>query len=83
MKGKIDSALSRPMYAMRLAIAEPPFAHICRVTGLTRFTLHGKEKVNSQWQLFYVFQNLNKLHRYKDYGVRLTKGCLRSWHGAA
>ncbi|HSD84169.1 MAG TPA: transposase [Anaerolineae bacterium] len=66
MKRKIDSAVGRALYAMRLAVAEPPFAHICRVMGLDRFTLRGKEKVNSQWQLFCTLHNLKKLHRYGE-----------------
>jgi transposase len=64
MKRKIDSAVGRALYAMRLAIAEPPFAHICRVMGLDRFTLRGERKVDSQWKLFCVVHNLKKLHRY-------------------
>jgi len=35
MKRKIDSTVGRAMYAMRLAVAEPPFAHICRIMGLS------------------------------------------------
>ena len=66
MKRKIDSAVGRALYAMRLAIAEPPFAHICRVMGLNRFTLRGIKKVNSQWQLFCTLHNLKKLHRYGE-----------------
>ena len=66
MKRKIDSAVGRALYAMRLAIAEPPFAHICRVMGLNRFTFRGIKKVNSQWQLFCTLHNLKKLHRYGE-----------------
>lgn len=66
MKRKIDSTIGRAMYAMRLAIAEPPFAHICRAMGLDRFTLRGKEKVNSQWNLFCVVHNMKKLHRFGE-----------------
>jgi transposase len=66
MKRKIDSVVGRAMYAMRLAIAEPPFAHICRVMGLNRFTLRGRDKVNSQWNLFCVVHNMKKIHRYGE-----------------
>ncbi|MFH1217610.1 MAG: transposase [Pseudomonadota bacterium] len=62
----MDSTIGRAMYAMRLAIAEPPFAHICRAMGLDRFTLRGKEKVNSQWNLFCVVHNMKKLHRFGE-----------------
>jgi transposase len=66
MKRKIDSTIGRAMYAMRLAVAEPPFAHICRFMGLDRFTLRGRGKVNSQWNLFCVVHNLKKIHRYGE-----------------
>ena len=66
MKRKIDSTVGRAIYAMRLAIAEPPFANICRTMGLNRFTLRGKTKVNSQWNLFCIVHNLKKIHRYGE-----------------
>jgi hypothetical protein len=49
---------------MRVAIAEPPFANICRIMGLDRFTLRGKRKVNIQWNLFCIVHNLKKVARY-------------------
>jgi transposase len=64
MKHKIDSTVGRVLYSMRVAIAEPPFAHICRVMGLDRFTLRGKKKVNVQWNLFCIVHNLKKVARY-------------------
>jgi transposase len=64
MKRKIDSAVGRVLYGMRLAISEPPFSHIRSVIGLDRFTLRGKRKVNTQWNLFCIVHNLKKIHRY-------------------
>ncbi|MEW6615523.1 MAG: transposase, partial [Thermodesulfobacteriota bacterium] len=64
MKRKIDSALGRVLYGMRLAISEPPFAHITSAIGLDRFTLRGKIKVNTQWNLFCIVHNVKKIHRY-------------------
>ncbi len=64
MKTKIDSVIGKAIYAKRLAIAEPPFAHIKRVMGLDRFSLRGKKKVNTQWLLFCIVHNLKKVHRY-------------------
>jgi len=51
---------------MRLAIAEPPFAHIRSVMKLDRFTLRlrTKKKVDIQWKLFCIVHNLKKIHRY-------------------
>jgi hypothetical protein len=64
MKRKIDSTAGRALYSLRVAIAEPPFAHICRIMGLDRFTLRGKKKVNIQWNLFCIVHNLKKVARY-------------------
>ena len=64
MKRKIDSTVGRVLYGMRLAISEPPFSHITSALGLDRFTLRGKVKVNTQWNLFCIVHNLTKIHRY-------------------
>jgi len=64
MKHKIDSIAGRVIYGMRLAIAEPPFANIRHVIGLNRFSLRGKQKVNTQWTLFCLIHNMKKIQRY-------------------
>jgi transposase len=64
MKKKIDSAVGRVFYGMRLAIGEPPFAHIRHVMKLDRFTLRTKRKVNTQWNLFSIVHNITKIQRY-------------------
>ena len=64
MKRKIDSTVGRFLYGMRLAISEPPFSHITSALKLDRFTLRGKVKVNTQWNLFCIVHNLTKIHRY-------------------
>ena len=64
MKRKIDSVAGRAIYSMRLAIGEPPFAHIRSTIGLNRFTLRSKQKVNIQWNLFCIIHNLKKVHAY-------------------
>ena len=66
MKRKIDSTAGRMIYSMRLAIAEPPFAHIRHVMGLNRFSHRGKRKVNTQWNLFCIIHNMKKIHRYAE-----------------
>jgi transposase len=64
MKKKIDTAQGRSRYSQRLAIVEPVFANICSTLGLKRFSLRGKNKVDSQWKLFCIVHNLLKIHRY-------------------
>ena len=66
MKAKIDSIKGRLIYNRRLAIAEPPFAHIKSILGLDRFSLRGKRKVNTQWLLYCIVHNLTKVHRYAE-----------------
>ena len=64
MKRKIDTAIGRTIYSMRLAVGEPPFAHIRSVLGLNKFTLRTKRKVSTQWNLFCIVHNLKKIHSY-------------------
>jgi transposase len=64
MKRKIDSTVGRVIYGMRLAISEPPFSHMTSALGLDRFTLRGKVKVNTQWNIFCIVHNMTKIHRY-------------------
>jgi hypothetical protein len=66
MKRKIDSVRGRLIYNRRLGIAEPPFAHICSILGLDRFTLRGKPKVSTQWLFYCIVHNLLKIHRYGE-----------------
>ena len=64
MRRKIDSIAGRTIYGKRLAVGEPPFAHIRSAIGLDRFSLRTKHKVNIQWNLFCIIHNLKKIHRY-------------------
>ncbi|WP_163336434.1 transposase [Desulfopila sp. IMCC35008] len=64
MKRKIDTTIGRTIYGMRLAAGEPPFAHIRSTMGLDRFSLRGKKKVSTQWNLFCVVHSLKKVHTY-------------------
>jgi Transposase DDE domain len=61
MKQKIDSVAVRAINGIRLAVGEPPFAHIQSALGLNRFTLHGKKKVNTQGNLFCIVHSLKKI----------------------
>lgn len=64
MKQKIDSAMGRHIYSMRLGIVEPVFGHINDAIGIKRFTLRGKKKVDGQWKLMNMLHNLTKIHRF-------------------
>jgi len=73
MKPKIDSIRGRLIYNRRLGTAEPPFAHICSILGLDRFTLRKKPKVNTQWLFYCIVHNLTKVHRYGE-GLAVREG---------
>jgi len=64
MVQKIDSAKGRFLYSKRMGIVEPVFANIRSTLGLSRLTLRGKIKVNTQWLLFCLVHNLGKIYRY-------------------
>ena len=67
MRSKIDLPESKPIYARRLAIVEPVFANIRTAKGMNRFTYRGKDKVNTQWLLYCLVHNFEKL---AGYGVK-------------
>jgi len=74
MRSKIDLPENKPIYARRLAIVEPVFANIRTAKGMNRFTYRGKDKVNTQWLLYCLVHNFEKL---AGYGVKwLQKGNL-------
>jgi len=64
MKAKIDTPHGRATYSRRLGIVEPVFANLTTHKGLNRFTLRGKAKVNLQWKLYCLVQNVEKLGKY-------------------
>ena len=60
MRKKFETVQYQDIYAYRIQIIEPVFANIRHCKGLNRFTLRGKEKVNSQWLLYCMVHNLSK-----------------------
>lgn len=64
MKGKIDSEDGRRRYGQRFATVEPVFGNIRHNKRLNRFTLRGQEKVDTQWKLFCLVHNIEKLARH-------------------
>jgi transposase len=64
MKRKIDSPEGRRRYGRRFATVEPVFGNIRHNKRLNRFTLRGRRKVNTQWQLYCLVHNIEKLMNY-------------------
>ena len=61
MKRRIDSEQGRRRYGQRFATVEPVFANIRYNKRLNRFTLRGQKKVDTQWKLFCLVHNIEKL----------------------
>ncbi len=61
MKQALDSEEGRRLYGQRFATVEPVFANIRHNKRLNRFTLRGQKKVDTQWKLFCLVHNIEKL----------------------
>ena len=61
MKQAIDSARGRRLYGQRIATVEPVFANLRHNKRLDRFTLRGQPKVDTQWKLYCLVHNIEKL----------------------
>jgi hypothetical protein len=70
MKQKIDTPDGRRTYSKRLGIVEPVFGNIRTCKKMDRFTLRGKIKVNTQWMLYCLVHNIEKIINYgKSYAM--------------
>jgi hypothetical protein len=61
MKQAIDSPEGRKRYGQRMATVEPVFGNLRYNKKLDRFTLRGQAKVNTQWHLYCLVHNIEKL----------------------
>jgi transposase len=61
MRVKIDSSAGRRQYSKRLGAIEPVFGNITVNKGMNKFTLRGQDKVNTQWQMYCLVHNIEKL----------------------
>lgn len=64
MKERVDSDKGKRIYSHRMSVVEPVFGNLEFNKKLTRFTLRGLKKVNAQWKLFCLIQNIEKLANY-------------------
>ena len=61
MRAAIDSTRGRRLYCQRMGTVEPVFAKIRHNKRLHHFNLRGKSKVNTQWHLYCMVHNIEKL----------------------
>lgn len=69
MKKRIDSDRGKVIYGHRMSVVEPVFGNMTSTKRLNRFSLRGKTKVDTQWKLFCVVHNIEKI---KNYGNMAT-----------
>jgi transposase len=61
MKRAIDTPRGRSLYSQRIGTVEPVFGNLRHNKKLSRFTLRGKVKVNTQWNLYCLVHNIEKM----------------------
>lgn len=61
MKRAIDSPEGKALYGRRFATVEPVFGNLRYNKKLNRFTLRGQDKVDTQWKLYCLVHNIEKL----------------------
>ena len=61
MRNAIDSPRGRALYSRRIATVEPVFANIRHHKRMSRFTVRGRAKVGTQWQLYCLVHNIEKI----------------------
>jgi transposase len=61
MRQAIDSPRGRQLYSQRIGTIEPVFGNLRHTKGLARLNLRGRKKVNTQWHLYCMVHNIEKL----------------------
>jgi len=61
MRQAIDSPRGRQLYSQRIGTVEPVFGNIRHNKCLTRLNHRGRTKVNTQWNLYCMVHNIEKL----------------------
>ena len=72
MKHRLKTEQGKALYKQRKQTVEPVFGIIKEVLGFRRFSMRGKEKVESEWCLICLSYNLKKLFTLQG-GVRPEK----------
>ncbi len=77
MRAKVRGPAGNALYALRKATVEPVFGQIQGTRRFRRFSFSGLGKVQAEWQLISLTQNLLKLFRAQ----RSTADTLKSTTG--
>jgi Transposase DDE domain len=79
-----DNPKGSQLYSLRIGTVEPVFANIRHNKPLTRFNHRGRDAVNTQWNLYCMVHNIEKLAKsgYAQYGARQALGNCCKRNGA-
>ena len=72
MRQAIDSDAGRQLYSQRIGTVEPVFGNIRHNKRLNRLNLRGTTKVNTQWKLYCMVHNIEKLAK-SGLGSKLSR----------
>ena len=61
MRQAIDSPRGRQLYSQRIGTVEPVFANLRHNKRLSRLNHRGQAKVRTQWSLYCMVHNIEKL----------------------
>ena len=75
MKERIDSEEGKQGYGQRFSTVEPVFGNLRHNKRLNRFTPRGRKKVDTQWKLYAMVHNIEKLAHY---GCVMPKEAVKS-----
>jgi len=64
MRVRVDSDKGKQIYSHRMSVVEPVFGNIGFNKKLNRFSLRSKTKVQSQWRMYCLVHNIEKLKNY-------------------
>ena len=64
MVKKVDTKNGRDIYSQRMGIVEPVFANITYHKKMNRFHLRSRVKVRTQWILYNLVHNIEKIAKY-------------------
>ena len=64
MKERIDTEEGKQRYGQRFSTVEPVFGNVRHNKRLNRFTPRGRKKVDTQWKLYAMVHNIEKLAHY-------------------
>ena len=65
-KPKSDTAVSGRCLRLRASAVEPVFGKLRANKRLNRFTLRGRRKIDTQWKLYCLVYNIEKLAHHGD-----------------